>query len=128
MLALLHSTSDFLYLAHDSEGVTSVNFLDVRGGIAFFQQCASQVRKFGDIVESFGCARNPVEVAADADGIHPRDLPDVINVSDHVSECGALAPSFPLLAVHLTQPLASPDRSRTAFAAPCSSLRDASAP
>src|ERR1017187_3325530 len=76
------------HFRHQPQGILAVNLANLRGGVAFLQQRARQVGPLVDAVESLGSASDAVEIAAQADRVHARDLRHVVDMLHHVGERG----------------------------------------
>ena len=74
--------------SHDAEEIAAVDFFDVVGGVAFFEQCAGEGGEFVVGVEAFGDAAYSVEVGADAYVVDAADLDGVVDLGDYVGEGG----------------------------------------
>jgi hypothetical protein len=75
--------------AHYAEEIAAVDFFDVVGGVAFFEQGAGEGGKLVVGFESLGDAAYSVEIGADAHVVDAADLDCVVDLCDNVVErCG----------------------------------------
>lgn len=74
--------------AHDAEKVPAVDFLDVLGAVALFEEGASEGRELVVRGEVGGDAGDAVEVSADAHVVDAGDLYGVVDLGDDVGEGG----------------------------------------
>ena len=78
----------FLDGAHDAEEVAAVDLLDVRGGVALFEQGAGEGGELVVGVELRRDAADAIEVGADADVVDAADLDGVVDLGDDIGEGG----------------------------------------
>src|SRR5262249_17332570 len=72
--------------SHQTQWVLAVDLANVRGGVAFLEECPRKVGELRDVVESFRRAADAVEIGANANVVHSGNLDRVVDVRDDVGE------------------------------------------